>query len=53
MLIPVTAHYAPVTLPDAPNASDCRMLIEPYQAMIMAQFAPSSTAPSGARLPVD
>ena len=38
MLTPITAQYATVTLPDAPNANDLRRLIEPYQAMIVAQL---------------
>ena len=38
MPTPITAQYATVTLPDAPTASDLRRLIEPYQAMIVAQF---------------
>ena len=38
MLTPVTAQYATVTLPDHPTTSDFRTLVEPYHAMIMAQF---------------
>ena len=38
MLTPITAQYATVTLPAAPTAGDLRRLIEPYQAMIVAQL---------------
>jgi mannose/cellobiose epimerase-like protein (N-acyl-D-glucosamine 2-epimerase family) len=38
MPTPITAQYATVILPDAPTAGDLRRLIEPYQAMIVAQL---------------
>ena len=38
MRTPITAQYTTVTLPDAPTPSDLRRLIEPYQAMIVAQL---------------
>ena len=38
MLTPITAKYATVTLPAAPTASELHRLIEPYQAMIVAQL---------------
>ena len=38
MITPIAAQYAPVTLPDAPTASDLRRPIEPYQAMIVTQL---------------
>jgi mannose/cellobiose epimerase-like protein (N-acyl-D-glucosamine 2-epimerase family) len=38
MLTPITAQYAAIALPDAPTASDLHRLIEPYQAMIVAQL---------------
>jgi mannose/cellobiose epimerase-like protein (N-acyl-D-glucosamine 2-epimerase family) len=38
MPTPIAAQYATVTLPVPPTASDLHGLVEPYQAMIMAQF---------------
>lgn len=35
---PLTAHYSPVTLPLHPTPRDLDTLVEPYQAMIVAQF---------------
>jgi hypothetical protein len=35
---PLTAQYAPVTLPDHPTANDLSRVSEPYQAMIVAQL---------------
>ena len=54
MLTPITAQYATVTLPDQPTASDLVSVIEPYQAMIVTQFArhPRSNRAERA-LPVD
>ena len=38
MLTPVTARYTTVTLPFHPSARDLHGLVEPYQAMIVAQL---------------
>ena len=38
MLTPITAQYKTVTLPVHPTASDLQGLVEPYRAMIVAQF---------------
>jgi len=38
MPTPITAQYMAVTLPVHPTASDLHCLVEPYRAMIVAQF---------------
>ena len=38
MQTPLTAHYTTTILPDRPTASDLSRLVEPYRAMIVAQF---------------